>query len=251
MWAPPPLSGPPPHLAGVHAALGQAGTQHPLGDLPVVGGQVAALVVYEFHLRLLQGLRQFACVKRGRSEGSPSSPPAPSPPASGAGGHPALGSPPRCPAHRAPACSPSRSPTGMCPAPAPHRNRAGRWACGSLEGRGEAQETSGEARGEGAPAQPGRGRALARHLAARCALGKAPLTRGPLPPPGELCLRQLLLRGGTCHLSPETRRGDRSFTRAMSLSLGDAGVTSARKTFSTARVAVPERRSEPAFTRQL
>lgn len=37
----------------------------------------------------------------------------------------------------------------------------------------------------------------------------------------------------------------------MSLSLGDAGVTSARNTFSTAKVAAPDRRSEPAFTRQL
>lgn len=50
---------------------------------------------------------------------------------------------------------------------------------------------------------------------------------------------------------PESCTGERSFTRAMSLSLGDAGVTSARNTFSTAMVAAPDRRSEPAFTRQL
>lgn len=54
---PSPAPSPGPHLAGVHAALGQAGTQHPVGDIAVVGGQVAALLVDELHLSLLQALR--------------------------------------------------------------------------------------------------------------------------------------------------------------------------------------------------
>lgn len=112
------------------------------------------------------------------------------------------------------------------------------------------QEMSGDARGEGAPARTGQGHAAAGHPAPRCALGEAPLTRGHLPAvarrPGEV-----LLQGGVCLVSPETCRGDRSFTRAMSLSLGDVDVTSATKTFSTARVAAPWRRLEPAFTCQL
>lgn len=88
--------------------------------------------------------------------------------------------------------------------------------------------------------------------AARCPLSIA--TRAPLPQPasrGHQKTRGTLAPRRMCHISPETRSGDCSFTRAMSLSLGDAGVASARKTFSTARVVVPERRLEPAFTRQL
>lgn len=65
----PAVSSPGPHLAGVHAALGQAGTQHPVGDISVVGGQVAAQLVDELHLGLLQALRQLPCVTRGLSEG--------------------------------------------------------------------------------------------------------------------------------------------------------------------------------------
>lgn len=84
----PAVSSPGPHLAGVHATLGQAGTQHPVGDISVVGGQVAAQLVDELHLGLLQALRQLPCVTRSLSEGPRvrREPSGPSAPASSAGG---------------------------------------------------------------------------------------------------------------------------------------------------------------------